>query len=183
MSRRGHVMHRVKLHTASVLTIGFREPGYSVTEGTDQYPGIKLAKDKRIARPLPVQVVPMRLDQFKLLNITLPSCITYADLTNPCTCKWWSLYRTHFTSDVPLDNPNGLQEFDYTPHNVTFTTLPNDDVLSPIIRIVEDQINNAEHQFICIVKVFDPSLITSGSVVIGHPSVVIRIADADSKSW
>ena len=85
--------------------------------------------------------------------------------------------------DAPLDNPNGLQEFDYTPQNLTFNTTQNDDVISPMIRIVEDQINDAEQQFICIVKVFDTSLITSGSVIIGHPSVVIRIVDDDSKSW
>ena len=48
---------------------------------------------------------------------------------------------------------------------------------------MEDNINDAEEQFICIVKVFDPSLVTSGSVVIRDPSVVIRIVDDDRKSY
>ena len=53
----------------------------------NQYPKIELAKDKDIAQPLPVQVVPMRVDQFKLLNIPLPDGVTYADLPNPAQCK------------------------------------------------------------------------------------------------
>ena len=42
-------------HTIPVVTIGFRETDYSVTEGApspDQYPKFKLARDKEIVQPL-----------------------------------------------------------------------------------------------------------------------------------
>ena len=87
----GHVSDRVlnRLHTTPVVTIGFRESDYSVTEGAtppDQYPKIKLAKDKIIVQPLSVQVVPLTVDQFRRLRIPLPDGITFDDLTNPAQC-------------------------------------------------------------------------------------------------
>ena len=89
--RWGHVSDRVlnRLHTTPVVTIGFRESDYSVTEGAsppDQYPTIKLAKDKTIAQRLSIQVVPLTVDQFRPLGIPLPDGITFADLTNPAQC-------------------------------------------------------------------------------------------------
>ena len=72
-----------------VVTIGFRESEYTVTEGAsppDQYARVKLAKDKTIAQPLSVQVVPLTVDQFRPLRIPLPDGITFADLTNPAQC-------------------------------------------------------------------------------------------------
>ena len=78
-------------HTTAVVNIGFRESDYSVTEGAsppDQYPKIKLAKDKTIAQPLSVQVVPLTVDQFKPLGIPLPDGILFADLSDPAQCMW-----------------------------------------------------------------------------------------------
>ena len=60
-----------------------------MTEGApppDQYPRIRLAKDKTIAQPLSVQVVPLTIDQFRPLGIPLPDGITIADLSNPAQC-------------------------------------------------------------------------------------------------
>ena len=82
-----HLLNR--LHTTPVVTIAFRESDYSVTEGAsppDQYARVKLTKDKTIAQPLSVQVVPLTVDQFRPLGISLPDGITFADLTNPAQC-------------------------------------------------------------------------------------------------
>eukprot|EP00731_Ephydatia_muelleri_P017036 Em0010g134a len=119
---------------ADVVTIGFRESDYSVTEGAsppDQYPKVKLAKDKTIAQRLSIQVVPLTVDQFRPLGIPLPDGITFADLTNPAQYI-----------------PNGPMDFNKSILNLTFTSSQNE--LSPNVGIVDDLINEAEQQFICI---------------------------------
>eukprot|EP00731_Ephydatia_muelleri_P017053 Em0010g151a len=148
---------------ADVVTIGFREPDYSVTEGAsppDQYPKIKLAKDKTIAQPLSVQVVPLTVDQFRPLGIPLPDGITFAVLTNPAQYI-----------------PNGHMDFDMSILHLIFTSSQTE--LSPNVAILNDLINEAEQQFICIVQLADPSVNASGNVIIKPPSTVIRIVDND----
>eukprot|EP00731_Ephydatia_muelleri_P017042 Em0010g140a len=148
---------------ADVVTIGFRESDYSVTEGAsppDQYPTIKLAKDKTIAQRLSIQVVPLTVDQFRPLGIPLPDGITFADLTNPAQYI-----------------PNGPMDFNKSIVNLTFTSSQTE--LSPNVGIVDDQINEAAQQFICIVRLADPSVNASGNVIIKPPSTVIRIVDND----
>ena len=74
-------------HTIPVITIGFRENDYAVVEGappTDQYPKIRLFKNKEIVQPLQVQVIPLTASQFKNMNIPLPDCTS---LPNPAQCK------------------------------------------------------------------------------------------------
>ena len=69
-----------------MVSIGFRETDYSVTEGApppDQYPKIRLAKDKEIVQPLQVQVIPLTADEFKNMNIPLPAGTS---LPNPAQC-------------------------------------------------------------------------------------------------
>ncbi|KAL5468811.1 hypothetical protein EMCRGX_G029932 [Ephydatia muelleri] len=115
---------------ADVVTIGFREPDYIVTEGAsppDQYPKIKLAKDKTIAQPLSVQVMALHL----------------LSLTNPAQYI-----------------PNGHMDFDMSILHLIFTSSQTE--LSPNVAILNDLINEAEQQFICI-----------------PPSTVIRIVDND----
>ncbi|KAL5468739.1 hypothetical protein EMCRGX_G029850 [Ephydatia muelleri] len=148
---------------ADVVTIGFRESDYSVTEGAsppDQYPTIKLAKDKTIAQRLSIQVVPLTVDQFRPLGIPLPDGITFADLTNPAQYI-----------------PNGPMDFNKSIVNLTFTSSQTE--LSPNVGIVDDLINEAAQQFICIVRLADPSVNASGNVIIKPPSTVIRIVDND----
>eukprot|EP00731_Ephydatia_muelleri_P017044 Em0010g142a len=148
---------------ADVVTIGFRESDYSVTEGAsppDQYARVKLAKDKTIAQPLSVQVVPLTVDQFRPLGIPLPDGITFADLTNPAQYI-----------------PNGPMDFNKTILNLTFTSSQRE--MNFNVAIVDDLINESDQQFICIVRLTNPSVIASGNVIIKNPSTVIRIDDND----
>ena len=78
------------------------------------------------------------------------------------------------------DNPNGLQDFDPTAQNVTFSTMPNDDERYPLIAIVEDHINEADQQFICVARLLDPAL--AGGVIFYPQSTVITIVDNDRKT-
>ena len=78
-------------HIIPVITIGFRENDYSVTEGApppDQYPKIRLAKNietsVELVQPLQVQVIPLTASQFFSLNISLPGGNS---LPNPAQCK------------------------------------------------------------------------------------------------
>eukprot|EP00731_Ephydatia_muelleri_P017046 Em0010g144a len=148
---------------ADVVTIGFRESEYTVTEGAsppDQYARVKLAKDKTIAQPLSVQVVPLTVDQFRPLGIPLPDGITFADLFNPAQYI-----------------PNGPMDFDKSILNLTFTSSQRE--INFNVAIVDDQINEADQQFICIVRLTNPSVNASGNVIIKNPSTVITIADDD----
>ncbi|KAL5468815.1 hypothetical protein EMCRGX_G029936 [Ephydatia muelleri] len=148
---------------ADVVTIGFRESEYTVTEGAsppDQYARVKLAKDKTIAQPLSVQVVPLTVDQFRPLGIPLPDGITFADLFNPAQYI-----------------PNGPMDFDKSILNLTFTSSQRE--INFNVAIVDDLINEADQQFICIVRLTNPSVNASGNVIIKNPSTVITIADDD----
>ena len=80
---------------------------------------------------------------------------------------------------VVSDIPNGPMDFDKSILNLTFTSSQNE--LSPNVGIVDDQTNEAEQQFICIVRLADPSVNASGNVIIKTPSTVIRIVDNDRK--
>eukprot|EP00731_Ephydatia_muelleri_P017034 Em0010g132a len=135
---------------ADVVTIGFRESDYSVTEGAsppDQYPKVKLAKDKTIAQRLSIQVVPLTVDQFRPLGIPLPDGITFADLTNPAQYI-----------------PNGPMDFNKSILNLTFTSSQNE--LSPNVGIVDDLINEgrtAVHLHMAIVGFVDGgAVVTEG---------------------
>ena len=80
---------------------------------------------------------------------------------------------------VVSDIPNGPMDFDKSILNLTFTFSQTE--LSPNVAIVDDLINEAEQQFICIVRLADPSVNASGNVIIKNPSTVIRIVDNDRK--
>ena len=56
-----------------------------------------------------------------------------------------------------------------------------DSDLKPLVGIVDDDINEAEQQFYCIVRVLDTSLVTSGRVSITNQATIIRIVDNDRK--
>eukprot|EP00731_Ephydatia_muelleri_P017063 Em0010g161a len=145
---------------ADVVTIGFRESEYTVTEGAsppDQYARVKLAKDKTIAQPLSVQVVPLTPNVCEGLVIE---------------CK--ELMIVFF---VVSDIPNGPMDFDKSILNLTFTSSQRE--LGSNVAIVDDQINEADQQFICIVRLTNPSVNASGNVIIKNPSTVITIADDD----
>ena len=58
-----------------------------------------------------------------------------------------------------------------------------DSDLKPLVGIVDDLINEAEQQFVCVVRVLDTSLVTSGRVNITNGATVIRIVDNDRKSY
>ena len=47
---------------------------------------------------------------------------------------------------------------------------------------MDDDINEAEQQFVCIVRVLDTSLVTSGRVNFTNRATVIKIVDNDRKS-
>ena len=74
---------------------------------------------------------------------------------------------------------NGTKDFDNSILNLTFGLSQSE--LSPNVGIVDDQINEAEQKFICIVRLADPSVNASGNVIIKNPSTVIRIVDNDRK--
>ena len=77
------------------------------------------------------------------------------------------------------DISNGTKDFDNSILNLTFDLSQTE--LSPIVGIENDMINEAEQQFICIVRLTDPSVNASGNVIIKNPSTVIRIVDNDRK--
>ena len=77
------------------------------------------------------------------------------------------------------DIPNGPMDFNKSILNLTFTSSQTE--LRPNVAIVDDQINEVEQQFICIVRLADPSVNASGNVIIKNPSTVIRIVDNDRK--
>ena len=80
---------------------------------------------------------------------------------------------------VVSDILNGHMDFDMSILNLIFTSSQTE--LSPNVAIVDDLINEADQQFICIVRLVDPSVIASGNVIIKTPSTVIRIVDNDRK--
>ena len=81
---------------------------------------------------------------------------------------------------VVSDNEtNGITDFNKSILNLTFISSQTE--LSPNVAIVDDLINEAEQQFICIVRLTDPSVNASGNVIIKTPSTVIRIVDNDRK--
>ena len=80
---------------------------------------------------------------------------------------------------VVSDIPNGPMDFDKSIQNLTFTSSQRE--INFNVAIVDDLINEADQQFICIVRLTDPSVIASGNVIIKHPSTVIRIFDDDRK--
>ena len=57
-----------------------------------------------------------------------------------------------------------------------------DSDLKPLVGIVDDLINEADQQFVCVVRVLDTSLVTSGRVRITKRATVITIVDNDRKS-
>ena len=80
---------------------------------------------------------------------------------------------------VVSDIPNGPMDFFKSILNLTFTSSQRE--LGSNVAIVDDQINEAEQQFICIVRLTNPSVNASGNVIIKNPSTVITIADDDRK--
>ena len=74
---------------------------------------------------------------------------------------------------------NGTKDFDNSILNLTFGL--SQSALSPNVAIVDDQINEAEQQFICIVRLANPSVNASGNVIFKNPSTVITIFDNDRK--
>ena len=80
---------------------------------------------------------------------------------------------------VISDIPNGPMDFNKSILNLTFDSSQTE--LSPNVGIVDDLINEAAQQFICIVRLVDPSVNASGNVIIKPPSTVIRIVDNDRK--
>ena len=80
---------------------------------------------------------------------------------------------------VVSDIPNGPMDFDNSILNLTFTSSQRE--INFNIAIVDDQINEADQQFICIVRLTNPSVNASGNVIIKNPSTVITIADNDRK--
>ena len=80
---------------------------------------------------------------------------------------------------VVSDIPNGPMDFDKSILNLTFTSSQRE--LGSNVAIVDDQINEADQQFICIVRLTNPSVNASGNVIIKNPSTVITIADDDRK--
>ena len=80
---------------------------------------------------------------------------------------------------VVSDIPNGPMDFDKSILNLTFTSSQRE--INFNVAIVDDLINEADQQFICIVRLTNPSVIASGNVIIKNPSTVIRIADDDRK--
>ena len=80
---------------------------------------------------------------------------------------------------VVSDIPSGPMDFDKSILNLTFTSSQRE--INFNVAIVDDQINEADQQFICIVRLTNPSVNASGNVIIKHPSTVITIADNDRK--
>ena len=80
---------------------------------------------------------------------------------------------------VVSDIPNGPMDFNKTILNLTFTSSQRE--INFNVAIVDDLINEADQQFICIVRLTNPSVNAYGNVIIKNPSTVIRIADDDRK--
>ena len=80
---------------------------------------------------------------------------------------------------VVSDIPNGPMDFDKSILNLTFTSSQRE--MNVNVAIVDDLINEADQQFICIVRLTNPSVNASGNVIIKNPSTVITIADDDRK--
>ena len=90
VSGRGYICHHVVNIAAYHSSCQYRVPRtiFSVTEGEpppNQYPNIKLVKNKEIVQPLKLQLIPlMTADQYRALNFQLPAGTS---LSNPAQCK------------------------------------------------------------------------------------------------